>query len=51
VDRLIRQWSESQEVHGTRVDNVQRQKGRKRPHSPTKNGDNDGSGNTQKRAS
>jgi len=51
VDRLIRQWSESQEIHGTGVDNVQRQKGRKRPNSSTKNGDNDGSGNTQKRAS
>ncbi|ADR32762.1 hypothetical protein Sulku_0094 [Sulfuricurvum kujiense DSM 16994] len=51
VDRLIRQWSESQEIHGTGVDCKQRQKGRKRPHSPIKNGDNDGAGNTQKRAS
>jgi hypothetical protein len=51
VDRLIRQWSESQEVHGSGVDSKQRQKGRKRSDSQTKNGDNDGAGDTSKRAS
>lgn len=51
VDRLIREWSESQEVHGDGVDSKQRQKGRKRADSQTKNGDNDGAGDTSKRAS
>ena len=51
VDRLIRQWGENQENHGSGVDTVQHKKGRKRPHSQTKNGDNDGKCDTQERAS